>query len=176
MLKLLKKIFKIKSYVNKGKGFNIVGDLTMVTIEPSASFGGRVLIYALAPITIGEHTMIGINTIIHTGSHDYKNHPMWIERIDRPVEIGKHVWIGASVIICSGVKIGNYSVIGAGSVITKHVPEYSIVAGNPARILGYRYNINVEANVDPYPNNSYITKKDFLELENETKKKDNINS
>jgi acetyltransferase-like isoleucine patch superfamily enzyme len=40
--------------------------------------------------------MIAYNTIIHTSTHDYNSHPMWLKRIDRPVEIGKHVWIGAS--------------------------------------------------------------------------------
>lgn len=53
--------------------------------------------------------------------------------------IGNDVWIGHSAIVLSGVKIGNGAVVGAGSVVTKDVPAYAIVAGNPARILRYRF-------------------------------------
>lgn len=54
-------------------------------------------------------------------------------------EIGNDVWIGRSAIIISGLRIGNGSVVGAGSVVTKDVPPYAVVAGNPARIIRYRF-------------------------------------
>ncbi|OEF04578.1 CatB-related O-acetyltransferase [Vibrio genomosp. F10] len=53
--------------------------------------------------------------------------------------IGNDVWVGASAIILKGVKVGDGSIIGAGAVVTKDVPEYSIVVGNPARVLKYRF-------------------------------------
>ena len=56
------------------------------------------------------------------------------------VVIGHDVWIGDDAIILSGVNIGNGSVIGARSVVTKNVSPYSIVAGNPARFVKYRFN------------------------------------
>lgn len=56
-----------------------------------------------------------------------------------PTIIENDVWIGMNVIILSGVTIGNGSVIGAGSVVTKDVPPYAIVAGNPAKIIKYRF-------------------------------------
>ena len=56
------------------------------------------------------------------------------------VTIGNDVWIGQDVIILSGVTIGNGAVIGAGSVISKDVPAYAIVAGNPQKLLKYRFN------------------------------------
>lgn len=53
------------------------------------------------------------------------------------------VWIGANVIICSGVKIGRGAVLAAGSVVTKDVAPYSVVGGNPAKIIKYRFNENL---------------------------------
>ena len=56
----------------------------------------------------------------------------------RPVTISDDVWIGANVIILPGVCVGRGAIIGAGAVVTKNVPEYAIVAGNPAKIVKYR--------------------------------------
>ena len=112
--------------------------------------------------------MIGANSVLHCSTHNYKNHPMWIDRVDRPIQIGIHVWIGTNVTICCGVKVGNYSVIGAGSVITKHVPEYAIIAGNPARIIRFRDEkwIASQKQIPKYPSNSKIVKEGFLNINN----------
>lgn len=56
-----------------------------------------------------------------------------------PIRVGNDVWIGAAAHILSGVTIGHGAVVGAGSVITSDVPPYAIVAGNPARVLRYRF-------------------------------------
>lgn len=53
--------------------------------------------------------------------------------------IGNDVWIGMNVTICSGVKIGDGAVVGSNSVVTKNVPPYAVVAGNPARVVKYRF-------------------------------------
>jgi acetyltransferase-like isoleucine patch superfamily enzyme len=109
-----------------------------VTIGESVSFGGDVLLYGSAPIILGNGTMIGCRCIIHTATHDYNDHPMRKKRIDMSVIIGNHVWVGAGAIILPGVKIEDYAVIGAGSVVNSHVPKCAIVGGNPARIIKYR--------------------------------------
>lgn len=109
-----------------------------VSLGKSVSIAENVTIYRTAPVTIGDHTMIGLNVIIHTSTHDYDRHPMWSLRIDRPVHIGQHVWIGAGAIVLPGVRVGSYSVVAAGSVVTAHVPPGAIVAGNPARIIRQR--------------------------------------
>jgi chloramphenicol O-acetyltransferase type B len=57
----------------------------------------------------------------------------------RRVSIGHDVWLGRSVIVLPGVTIGDGAVVGAGSVVTKEVPPYAIVAGNPARLIRYRF-------------------------------------
>ncbi len=65
---------------------------------------------------------------------------MWVQGVKscEPVIIGDDVWIGTRVIILPGKKIGTGAILGAGAVITKDVPDYAIVGGNPAKIIKYR--------------------------------------
>lgn len=153
---LIKKILRVK---------NDYRAQSNLKIGKSVSIGGNVCFFKTAPIEIGDHTMIAKNVVIHTSTHDYNRHPMWTERIDRPVKIGCHVWIGVGVIILPGVIIEDYSVIGAGSVVTSHVPEGAIVIGSPARILKYRdmEKIRQTKEVPEYPKRSFVTKKSFLD-------------
>lgn len=132
ILSLLRKRFKFP------KGTIVYGDGSNLSIGKNVSFGGRVVLFGTAPIEIGDNTMIALNVIIHTSTHDYHDHPMWTKRIDRPVRIGNHVWIGAGAIILPGVIVEDYAVIGSGSVVTANVPKGAIVAGNPAKIIKYR--------------------------------------
>lgn len=93
-------------------------------------------------ITIGNDVMMGTNCIIYTRNHSFASTdiPMWRQGFDevKPVVIGNDVWIGGRVTILPGVHIGNGVVIGAGSVVTKDVPDYAVVVGNPARVIKYR--------------------------------------
>lgn len=94
------------------------------------------------PLKIGKDVMMGPEIIIYTSNHkiDDINIPM-IQQGETPkemVEIEDDVWIGARAIILPGIKIGRGSVVGAGAVVTKDVPSYAIVGGNPARIIRYR--------------------------------------
>lgn len=87
-------------------------------------------------ITIGNNVSIAYNVLIqdsdyHATYDDNGNSkPQTL-----PIVIGDNVWIGANAIILKGVNIGESSVVGAGSVVTKDVPPYSLVVGNPARII-----------------------------------------
>ena len=141
----------LKSLISKFKNsYYIPGTLSNksqdnLQIGKNVSFGGDVMLFENSTISIGDNTIIAYGVIIHTSTHDYNDHPMWAKRIDRPVSIGHDVWIGTGAIILPGVIIDNYSVVGAGSVVTRNVPAGSIVVGNPAKILKYR---NTETYLD----------------------------
>ena len=87
-------------------------------------------------IEIGDNTLIGPNTGIYTACHpiDYDKR-LEGKEFGKPISIGKNVWIGGSCIILPGVHIGDNSVIGAGSVVTKDIPSNVVAVGNPCKII-----------------------------------------
>ena len=93
-------------------------------------------------LEIGDCVTISSNAKIYTHNHMvWKKSQLWMKQPVKftPLIIGSDVWIGAGAIVLPGVKrIGEGAIIGAGSVVTREVPDYAVVAGNPARILGYR--------------------------------------
>lgn len=121
--------------IEKGAVFSSkvhIGDNSGIGIDASIS----------GPCYIGKNVMMGPECIIYTRNHSF-------ERIDismceqgfqkeKPVSIGDDVWIGGRVIVLPGVSIGSHSIIGAGSVVTKDVPEWAVVAGNPAVVKKFR--------------------------------------
>ena len=84
-------------------------------------------------ITIGDHTKIGPDCHLVTAEHP-KDHMMRREHLVRgkPITIGEDCWLGANVTVLPGVTIGNRCIIGAGSVVTKDIPNDSVYVGNPA--------------------------------------------
>lgn len=96
----------------------------------------NVTILDIAPVNIGNDVMIGPNTLIATVGHPLspkgrRNHL----GIAKPVMIGNDVWIGGNVTILPGVTIGNNVVIAAGAVVTKSIPDNSLVGGVPAKVI-----------------------------------------
>lgn len=89
-----------------------------------------------APVTIGDNVQIAPNVSIYTAGHplhpDSRNSGY---EYALPITIGDNVWIGGNVVICPGVTIGDCAVIGAGSVVTRDVPPWTVAAGNPCRVL-----------------------------------------
>lgn len=87
-------------------------------------------------IYIGDHTMLGPNVVIATAGHPID--PELREKglqYNMPVHIGKNCWLGASVVVMPGVTIGDNTVIGAGSIVTKDIPAGVVAVGNPCRVL-----------------------------------------
>lgn len=87
-------------------------------------------------IYVGDYTMFGPNVVLATAGH-----PILPElrqqayQYNMPVHIGKNCWLGAGVIVLPGVTIGDNTVIGAGSVVTKDIPSNVVAVGNPCRVL-----------------------------------------
>ena len=120
-------------------------------IEPPlrANFGGKHVhfgkgVYANFDLTlvddthiyVGDHTMIGPNVVIASAGHPVL--PELREKgyqYNAPVHIGKNCWLGAGVIVLPGITIGDNTVVGAGSVVTKDLPSNVVAVGNPCRVL-----------------------------------------
>lgn len=89
-----------------------------------------------AEIFIGDNSMIGPNTSIITGTHPVSSKLRSKGYgYNKPVHIGKNVWLAANVTVLSGVTIGDNSVIGAGAIVTKDIPENSVAMGVPAKVV-----------------------------------------
>lgn len=109
-----------------------------VTIGDDTIIGDHAFLDGRASIKIGNHTDIASSVMIYNSEHDLENEN-FTARLE-PVEIGDYVFIGPRVIILPGVKVGRGAVVGAGAVVTKDVPEFAIVGGVPAKIIGERKN------------------------------------
>lgn len=107
-----------------------------IVIEDDVYINFGCVILDCAEVTIGAHTLIGPNIGIYPVNHAIDA----LERINggcyaRPVHIGRNVWLGGDVKILSGVSIGDNTIVGAGSIVTKDIPSDVIVAGNPCRVI-----------------------------------------
>ncbi|RYD87264.1 MAG: sugar O-acetyltransferase [Sphingobacteriales bacterium] len=110
-------------------GYNMI-------IGEKVFFKFNCLVLDVAEVRIGSRTLFGPNVQIYTATHPMNA----AERASgleyaKPIAIGEDVWIGGSAVICPGVSIGDRSVIGAGSVVTKDIPPDVFAAGNPCRVI-----------------------------------------
>ncbi len=98
-------------------------------------------LYGAGGLTIGDGSMIAYNVMIFTDSRKFKSDQPLKSlkgRIVKSVRIGNDVWIGAGSIILPGVTIADHAIVAAGSVVTKNIHEWDIVAGNPAKVVSNR--------------------------------------
>jgi acetyltransferase-like isoleucine patch superfamily enzyme len=116
------------STINNGVGAVTIGNNTLIGMS-------NVII---GPVEIGNNVIIAQNVVISGLNHEYKdiNLPISKQPVTmKPIVIEDDCWIAANVVITAGVTIGKHTVVAAGAVVTRNVPPYSLVAGNPANII-----------------------------------------
>jgi maltose O-acetyltransferase len=144
---LCKKIFSVagerinvetKAYFGNGRDIRVGNDVGFGTNFKTLN---RIL-------KVGNELMMGEDVLFLGGGHNFEilDIPMGKQgsREKTPLEIKDDVWIGARSVVLPGCKvIGTGAIIGAGAVVTKDVPDYAIVGGNPAKVIKFRHKLNV---------------------------------
>ncbi len=98
-------------------------------------FNFNCVVLDVCPVRIGSFTLLGPAVQIYTALHPLDPELRRREEFGKPVEIGSDVWVGGGALIMPGVRVGSRAVIGAGSVVTRDVPEGVFAAGNPCRVI-----------------------------------------
>ena len=107
-----------------------------ITLGKKIFMNFNCVILDVAPVEIGDYTLLGPSVQVYTAMHPFKasERRQGIES-GKPIKIGSDVWIGGNAVICPGVTIGSRSIIGAGSVVTRDIPDDVFAAGNPCRVI-----------------------------------------
>jgi maltose O-acetyltransferase len=98
-------------------------------------FNFNCIVLDVCLVRIGDFSLFGPAVQIYTPMHPFNADLRRREEFGKPVDIGSDVWVGGGAIILPGVRIGSRAVIGAGSVVTRDVPENVFAAGNPCRVI-----------------------------------------
>lgn len=98
-------------------------------------FNFNCVILDVCEVRIGDFTLLGPSVQIYAATHPMEARLRRTQEFGRPVVIGSDVWVGGGAILCPGVRVGSRSVIGAGSVVTRDIPEGVFAAGNPCRVI-----------------------------------------
>lgn len=123
-----KSVIESYSCINNAVGDVTIGDHTRIGIHCTV----------IGPVCIGNNVNLAQGITVTALNHNFED---TTQRIDeqgistKPVVIGDDVWIGANAVILPGVTIGQHVVVAAGAVVTKDVPDYSVVAGVPAKVI-----------------------------------------
>jgi len=113
-----------------------------IKIGEGSIIGDHTFLDGRDKLTIGNHVDIASNVLIYNSEHDIEAEDFSAR--EEPVEIGDYVFIGPRAIILPGVKVGKGAIIAAGAVVSKNVPDFTIVGGVPAKTIGERKNMNLK--------------------------------
>lgn len=151
------------------EGLNSIGDRSF--FKGRMGVGSYMGANCYLEANVGRFTSIASDVKCNLGTHPYKRpyvstSPMFyslrkqtgetfarkqlFDEVKAPVEIGHDCWVGQYVFLVGGIKINNGAVILAGSIVTKDVPPYAIVAGVPAKVVGYRYEEHIITKLQQY--------------------------
>lgn len=98
-------------------------------------FNFNCIVLDVCQVKIGAFSLFGPAVQIYTPMHPMNAELRRRQEFGKPIEIGADVWVGGGAILCAGVKIGSKAVIGAGSVVTRDIPDGVFAAGNPCRVI-----------------------------------------
>ncbi len=108
---------------------------TNIRLGERVFFNFNCVVLDVCSVEVGDYTLFGPAVQIYTGTHPMSAALRRTEEFAKPVVIGSDVWVGGGAIICPGVRIGSRSVIGAGSVVTRDIPDGVVAVGNPCRVI-----------------------------------------
>ena len=169
--------YRLKKYPNVDKDANfspltIVYNPQNLIMHPRSSISqGAIIMNTNAKFIMKAWSGAAFGLSVITGNHINMpgyHHKMITEELkkeldinheyDKDVVVGEDVWLGARVILLSGVTIGRGAIVGAGSVVRYDVPPYAIVAGNPAKVVGFRFTPGIIAQHEEelYPENERL--------------------
>jgi len=106
-----------------------------ITLGQRVYFNFNCVVLDVCPVRIGDCTLFGPAVQVYTALHPLNAELRRKQEYARPVTIGSDVWVGGAAIICPGVTIGDRTVIGAGSVVTRDIPAGVLAVGNPCRVV-----------------------------------------
>jgi len=108
---------------------------TNIELGERVFFNFNCIVLDVCRVRIGDYTLFGPAVQIYTPMHPFDAERRRREEFGKPIDIGADVWVGGGAIILPGVRIGSRAVIGAGSVVTRDVPDGMFAAGNPCRVI-----------------------------------------
>ena len=103
-----------------------------ITIGEGVAINSFAKIFGHGGVTVGNNAQIGPGALLTTTSHDMENK---MQTSFHPIRIGDWSWIGANATVLPGITIGEHCIIGAGSMVTKDIPSYSVAVGSPAKVI-----------------------------------------
>lgn len=122
------------------RGFYVTNP-EMISIGSNCNFAQRVFITGGGGVTIGKWVGFGPDTKVWSVNHRFEDpdRPWMLQGWEKkPVTIEDDVWLGANVFVMPGVTIGRGAIVSAGAVVSKSIPPYALVGGNPGRVIGWR--------------------------------------
>lgn len=127
-----------------------------ISIASNVYIGPDCRVFGFGGVDFGTGVTLGERVTIMSANHNYDSPdldmlPFDQSYIKKPISFGEFSWIGSNVIILPGVKVGKYSIIAAGCVLTKSTEDYSIYGGNPGRLIGWRKNQNLSGIESSWP-------------------------